>query len=126
MAKSDVANELAAAVGQSLPASYDAFLDGLPLRPTLGDGYSPILDFGGRQGRPYNRPRLAESAPCGKRETPVPYAHQTAKLAAELRAGDVEHEGALSAELDEKGFSIDRLARGFSVGDDGNGAPLFV
>ena len=126
MPSSDVASELAASLGQTLPATYAAFLDGLPLRPTLGERYSPILDFVGRRWRPFDRKRLAESMPCRKREIPVPYAHQIAKVAADMRVEDTECDGAITAELSEKGFSIDRLARGFCVGDDGNGEPLFV
>jgi hypothetical protein len=72
MPNSDATTDLAAAVGQTLPAAYTAFLDGLLLRPTLGEGYSPILDFGGRQWRPYNRQRLAEMVPCRKREVRFP------------------------------------------------------
>ncbi len=32
----------------------------------------------------------------------------------------------MSAVLVQRGFTLDRLAQGFCVGDDGNGAPLFV
>jgi hypothetical protein len=32
----------------------------------------------------------------------------------------------MSAVLVARGFTLDRLARGFCVGDDGNGEPLFI
>lgn len=125
MTEGDIAAALAAGVGQSVPAAYIEFLDGLPTRPTLGDGYGPILDFGGRRWRPYDRARLAEVVRYG-RGTPVPRAHETAAVAEELRAGDTRHNGEMSVVLAEQGFTPDRLARGFCVGDDGNGEPLFV
>lgn len=120
MPNSDVATELAAAVGQTLPATYTAFLDSLPLRPTLGEGYSPILAFAGRQWRPYSRQKLAATVRYHAR------AHETAAVAEQLRAGDAKHNGEMSAVLVGRGFTLDRLARGFCVGDDGNGEPLFV
>ena len=118
--------ELAAAVGQALPAEYLTFLDGLPARPTLGPGYDPTLDFGGRTWRPYTRERLAEVIPHRRKETAFPHAHETARHAEFLRAADMAHGGEASAVLVEQGFTLDRLARGFCVGDDGNGNPLFV
>jgi len=126
MVDGDIARELAAAVGQTLTAEYLTFLDGLPARPTLGDGYGPVLDFAGRQWRPFDRRQLAEPVPGRKRDVPVPYAHQMAREAAHLRAADAQHNGEASSELVEQGFTLDRLARGFCIGDDGNGEPVFV
>jgi hypothetical protein len=126
MTDGDIAQNLAVAVGHTLPAIYLTFLDRLPARPTLGEGYGPILDFGGRRWRPYDRRRLAESVPGRRGDVPVPYAHETTRTAAGLQAADEEQGGSLSAELAAQGFSLDRLARGFCIGDDGNGEPLFV
>jgi len=126
MASGDMATDLAAAVGQSLPPAYLTFLDGLSARPTLGEGYGPILDFGGREWRPHSRLRLAETVPHLRREAAFPHAHETARHAALLRAADTAHGGEASAVLVEQGFTLDRLSRGFCVGDDGNGDPLFV
>ena len=126
MASGDVAVDLAAAVVQTLPLVYLAFLDGLPARPTLGESYGPILDFGGRQWRPHGRSKLAETVPHRHRESGFSYAHETARHAEMLRAADAAHGGEASAALVEQGFTLDRLARGFCVGDDGNGEPLFV
>ncbi len=125
MPSSDVEIELAAAVGQSVPAAYTAFLDSLILRPTLGEGYGPILDFGGRQWRPYNREELASTVRYNRGSTHA-RAHETAAVAEDIRAGDAKHNGEMSAVLAERGFTLDRLGRGFCVGDDGNGEPLFV
>ena len=122
---SDIATELAAAVGPTLPATYAAFLDGIPLRPALGEGYSPILDFAGRRWRPYSREKLAATVSYNRGST-HPRAHETAAVAEELRAGDAKHNGEMSAILVASGFTLERLARGFCVGDDGNGEPLFV
>lgn len=126
MATGDVAIDLAAAVGQSLPAAYLTFLDELPNRPTRGEGYSPILGFEDRKWRPYDRVKLAEPYPGRRRDLPVPHAHQTARAAAELRAGDAESDGEMSAALVESGFSLDRLARSFCIGEDDNGEPLIL
>ena len=81
MATNDVAVDLATAVGQSLPPAYLAFLDGLSTRPTLGEGYGPILDFGGQQWRPHTRTRLADIVPHRRRDSAFPYAHETARHA---------------------------------------------
>jgi hypothetical protein len=124
MASGDVAVELAAAVGQTLPVAYLHFLDRLPARPTLGDG--PIFDFGGQQWRPHDRSKLAETIPHRRRESGFPYAHEMARHAEMLRAADAVHGGEASSVLVDQGFTLDRLARGFCVGDDGNGEPLFV
>lgn len=126
MAEGDVAVSLATAVGLTLPAEYLAFLDGLPARPTLGEGYGPILDYNGRHWRPHTRRRLGETVPHRRREATFPYAHETARHADMLRAADAQHGGEASAVLVEQGFTVDRLGRGFCVGDDGNGDPLFV
>ncbi len=126
MESSDVVVDLVAAVGQSLPSAYFAFLDGLPARPTVGEGYGPILDFGGQQWRPHTRAQLAETIPHRRRESAFPYAHETARHAEMLRAADEANDGEASEELVEQGFTLDRLALGFCVGDDGNGDPLFV
>lgn len=125
MPTNDVATELAAEVGQTLPATYIAFLDGLHLRPTLGERYSPILDIAGRQWRPYSREKMAEAVRYNRGKT-HPRAHETAAIAEDLRIGDVKANGEISAALRERGFTLDRLARGFCIGDDGNGEPLFV
>ena len=126
MATNDVAVDLATAVGQSLPPAYLAFLDGLSTRPTLGEGYGPILDFGGQQWRPHTRTRLADIVPHRRRDSAFPYAHETARHAELLRAADAARGGEALEALVEQGFTLDRLARGFCVGDDGNGDPLFV
>ena len=126
MASGDVAVELATAVGQTLPEEYLAFLDGLAARPTQGEGFGPILDFGGRQWRPHSRVGLSETVPHRRREAAFPYAHETARHAEMLRAADAAHGGEASAVLVEQGLTLDRLARGICVGDDGNGEPLFV
>ena len=63
MVNGDPAQELASALGQRLPDEYLTFLDDLPSRPTLGEGFSPILDFDGRQWRPFDRRKLAEPVP---------------------------------------------------------------
>lgn len=121
----DAASELAAAVGQTLPAAYLAFLDGLASRPTLGKGYGPILDFDGRHWRPHSREDLAEAVQYD-RGAKHPRAHETAAVAESLRAADAKHNGEMSAVLVEQGFTLERLARGFCIGDDGNGEPLFI
>jgi hypothetical protein len=123
MAVSDAAVDLAAAVGQKLPAEYLSFLDGVPARPTLGERYGPILDFGDHRWRPYTRTRLAEAIPHRRREAAFPYAHETARHVTMLRAADEAHGGEASGVLVKQGFALDRLARGFCIGDDGNGAP---
>ncbi|MCZ2343123.1 MAG: hypothetical protein LC104_15225 [Bacteroidales bacterium] len=125
MEGTDIAQSLAAAVGQTLPTEYLAFLDGLSVRPTLGPSYGPILNFAGRRWRPYSRTRLAETVPHHRRESAFPYAHETARYIELLRVADAQRDDQASAILDE-GFSLDRLARGFCVGDDGNGELLFV
>ena len=98
---------------------------GLATRPTLGAGYHPILDFHGRHWRPFGRAELAASVRYGDGQS-VPRARETAAIAAELRAGDATTAGEMSAALSAKRFTLDRLARGFCVGDDDNGEPLFV
>lgn len=126
MAIDDFALSLASAVGQALPAEYLAFLDGLQARPTPDNGDDPVLDFNGRQWLPHNRSRLAETVPHRRRETAFPFAHEMARHAELLRAADAAHDGEASAELAEQGFTLDRLARGFCVGGDENGEPLFI
>lgn len=121
----DVAIELAAAIGQSLPDAYLAFLDGLAARPTLGDGFGVILDFDGRHWRPHSRDALAEMMQYD-RGPKHPRAHETAAVAESLRDSDAKHDGEMSAVLVEQGFTLERLARGFCIGDDGNGEPLFI
>jgi hypothetical protein len=79
MADSDVAIQLAATVGQTLPIAYLDFLDSLPSRPTLGDGLGLILDFDGQQWRPYDRRQLAEPVPGRRRDVPVPHALQLSR-----------------------------------------------
>jgi hypothetical protein len=69
---------------------------------------------------------LAETVPHRRRESAFPRAHETARHAELLRAADAAHGGEASAVLVEQGFTLDRLARGFCVGDDENGDPLFV
>jgi len=125
MADSDIASKLASFVGQTLPVKYLLFLNQLPALPTLGEGYSPILDFNGRQWRPYDRKRMAELVQYGS-GSPIPRAHETSALAEELRGIDAQIGGEISTVLSDRGFSLDRLARGFSIGDAGNGEPLFV
>lgn len=93
MAIDDLALSLAAAVGQTLPAEYLAFLDGLQARPTPDDGDDPVLDFNGRQWLPHNRSRLAETVPHRRRETAFPFAHEMARHAELLRAADAAHDG---------------------------------
>ena len=122
---SNAESELAAAVGQTLPDAYFAFLDGLAARPTLGEGFGVILDFDGRHWRPHNRSELAETVRFD-RGAEHPRAHETAAVAESLRDGDAKHCGEMSAVLVEQGFTLERLARGFCIGDDGNGEPLFV
>ena len=126
MAEGDVAVTLASAVGQTLPAEYLAFLDGLLARPTPDDGDDLVLDFNGRQWRPHTRSRLAETVPHRRREAAFPFAHETARHAEMLRAADAAHGGEASAELTEQGFTLDRLTRGFCIGVDDNGDVLFV
>jgi hypothetical protein len=125
MPNSDVVTELAAAVGQTLPATYIAFLDNFPLRPTLGEEFSPILEFAGRQWRPYSREELAAAVRYNRGSTHA-RAHETTAVAEQLRAGDAKHNGEMSAVLVARGFTLSRLAHGFCVGDNGNGEPLFV
>jgi hypothetical protein len=122
----DVAIELAASVGQTLPAEYIVFLDEVPSRPTLDEGYGPILDFAEKQWRPFDRNQLAAPLPGRKSDLPVPNALQMVRVVAELRSLDDQHGGEASAVLIEQGFTLDRLARSFCIGDDGNGEPLFV
>ena len=105
MADSDGAQGLAATVGQTLPVAYLDFLDGLPSRPTLGEGLGPILDFDGQQWRPYDRRQLAEPVPGRRRDVAVPHALQMAKVAADLQAGDARHNNEMSAVLVEQGFT---------------------
>ena len=126
MAEADLAVTLAAAVGQTLPAEYLAFLDGLPARSVPDDDEGPVLDFDGRQWHPHDRSRLAETIPHRRREGAFSFAHETARHAEMLRAADDAHGGEASAELAEQGFTLDRLARGFCVGSDENGDVLFV
>lgn len=126
MAEVDVAETLAAAVGQTLPTEYLVFLDRLAARPTTEDGEGPLLEYEGRTWRPHDRARLAETIPHRRRDGAFPFAHETARHAAMLRAADASHDGEASAELAELGFTVDRLARGFCVGSDDNGDVLFV
>lgn len=125
MDEGDVAVALATVLRQTLPGQYLEFLDGLKALPTLGEGYGPILDYGGRHWRPYTRDRLAEIIPHRRREAAFPYAHETARHADSLRTADAAHGGDASAVLYEQGFTLDRLARGFCFGHE-NGDPLFV
>ena len=106
MATNDVAVDLATAVGQSLPPAYLAFLDGLSTRPTLGEGYGPILDFGGQQWRPHTRTRLADIVPHRRRDSAFPYAHETARHAELLRAADAARGGEALEALVEQGFTF--------------------
>lgn len=123
---SEIESALAREVGVSLPPSYGPFLDGLPHRPRIfKSDAAPILSYQGRQWRPYTRERLREPVQYN-RDTPRPRAHEMMAVAEELRAGDTEFNGEMSAVLVEQGFTLERLARGFCVGDDGNGEPVFV
>ena len=65
MAEGDVAPALAAAVGQTLPAAYLDFLDGLPSRPTLGEGYGPILRDAGLETTASDEALLVPQGPAG-------------------------------------------------------------
>lgn len=111
---------LAAAVGWTPPSEYVVFLDGLEDRPTI------LLDFGGRMWRPFDRRRLAETMPGLKRDHPVPYAHWMARVASDLRGAVERHGDEMTAALEEQGFTLDRMARSFCIGDDGNANPVFV
>ncbi len=125
MEPTDVASELAAALGQTLPAAYLDFLVGLPARPCICEGYGPMLDFGGRTWRPHTCEKLASPVRYN-RGTTFPRAHETAAIAEDLMAGDDSRRAEMTWALNERGFAVERLARGFCIGDDGNGEPLFV
>jgi hypothetical protein len=121
----DVAVELAAAVGQTLPTPYLVFLDQLPKRPTLGEGYGPILDFNGRCWRPHFREELSKSVRYN-RGTTFPMAHETAAIAEDLLSGSEGRQAEMTSVLKMREFAVERLAKGFCIGDDGNGEPVFV
>lgn len=116
---------LAAAVGVRLPAAYLALLDRLDRHPAPDDD-APALDHDGQTWHPHSRRKLADIVPHRRREGAFPYARETARHAELLAAADAEHDGEASASLLEQGFPLDRLARGFCVGSDENGDPLFV
>lgn len=127
MVVGDVAQELAAAVGQTLPAEYIAFLDGLPARREVHP--SSYLEFSGRAWDPHDRQRLAEPVRYNRDEA-HPSAHETLCIVAELQTMDVITDGEPSEPMveavGEGGFTVDRLAHGFCIGYDDNGEPLFV
>jgi hypothetical protein len=125
MADSDVAQELAAGVGQVLPPVYIGFLDSLPSRPTPGKDYGPILEFRGRHWRPYTRAELSSHIQYN-RGTSRPRAYETAAIAEFLLSGNVAPHAEMTWALTKRGFAVERVARGFCIGDDGNGEPLFV
>src|SRR5262245_1844144 len=122
----EIETALARAVGIDLPRSYSVFLDGLVDRPRVFESDSgPILDYAGRQWRPCTRDGLREPTSYDG-GTPKPRAHETAAIAEMLARNEQELGPWITEVLVEKGFSLERLARGFCVGDDCNGEPLFV
>jgi hypothetical protein len=122
MTSGDVAIELAAEVGQTLPAAYLAFLDGLPARPRVFESDSgPILDFGGRHWRPHTREAMTKPVRFNRGST-FPRAHEMAAIAEDLHAGDEARRAEMTEALTEQRFTVERLARGFCIGDDGMGS----
>lgn len=121
----DVAVELADAVGQTLPAEYLAFLDRLSSGPGSDGQDAPLLRFDDRTWRPYDRKEMAEPVRYNRDEA-HPKAHETRCIAQDLRAMDASSDGEASSILTQMGFTLDRLSRGFCIGDDDNGEPLFV
>jgi hypothetical protein len=127
MSTDDVARDLAAAVGQTLPAEYVAFLDGLS-----SHGEWAEFEFDGRGWAPYDRAQMIELVRYN-RDEPHPRAHETRCIVEDVAKMDVsrDDDDDTSEPLvqllddDEGGFTLARLARGFCIGDD-NGDPLFV
>ena len=118
--------KLATAVGQTVPGEYVEFLEGLRARPQDDSGDGPVFEYDGREWLAYSLDRLAEVIPHRRGETAFPHAHGTGRHAELLRAADAVHGGEASEGLLEQGFPLDRLARGFCIGEDPDGDLLFV
>ncbi len=125
----DIAMELADKVGQTLPPVYLQFLDSLPERAAKapeGVGALMLYTVTDRQWRPYPREELSEIKGDGKHIRNYAKALETAALADFYRSGSADDQEEWEAYWSDKGITLDSLARGFCIGDDGNGEPIFI
>ena len=119
---------MASAAGIHLPAAYFAFIDHLTKQATqrgsrtLGELRIGVGEYG---WRPFGPSELQKPFSLNGRP-PVPNARRTSEYAAMLRMTDEELGTDLASALTECGFDLDRLARGFTIGEDSNGEPIFV
>jgi hypothetical protein len=118
----DLIQALANKTGIKLPDSYFTFLSGLETGSS--SGAVQRLRFGpdDKEWQPYTANALLKPFRLNRGD-PVVQAHETRAHAAFLREFD---DPFLLADLDKAGFDLDRLARGFCVGSNDAGDPIFV